>query len=606
MRRILIKLPIGGGEPQQLDYDIIVVTAGALTRTFPIQGVAEHAIGLKHVDRLRPAPLTARASAHLREGTVIGRRLVALRAELRRRRVPLHWSNLFGVVALTCTIILFLTGILLMFVYVPSSERVTYAGSYGPLHGTEVSKAFDSVMTLSFETPGGLLLRQLHHWSALLLPAALILQLLVTFFTGAFRRPRRGSWLLLFLLFVGALAGGWSGYALPDDMLSSSGLRIVQGIVLGIPVVGTWISVFLFGGEFPGSIIENLYPIHVLLIPAVLVGLLGARAWLAYRHKPPQFAAPGRDENTIVGIPLLPNAASLAAGLMALVSGVLILMSATVTITPTWAYGPADPSNASAGSQPDWYTGFLDGALRLVPPGWEVEWLGHTWTLAVLVPLGVIGTFLLLVALYPFLESWISRDSTEHHILDRPRNAATRTGIGVAGMVFYGVLWAAASADVAAAAFHLSFETIILTLQFTLVLGPPAAFGITRRVCLAMQRKDREIALHGYETGRLVRLPGGEYLEIHQPVDAYQRWRLVAHTHPTALAARPDETGRLTLLERGRARLATWFFEDRVEPAPATELDDARTEEPVGSLAQPPQSGQPHGERGTISDHPHR
>ena len=542
-------------------------------------------------DHRHTASLTTRASGYFRAHTVIGRRLVAFRLELTHRRVPLHWSNLFGVVALTSTIILFVTGILLMFVYQPSSDRTTYDGSYSPLQGTEVSEAFDSVMTLSFETPGGLLLRQLHHWSALLLPAALILQLLVMFFTGGFRRPRRGSWVLLVVLFVVALAGGWSGYALPDDMLSSSGLRIVQGIILGIPVVGTWISALLFGGEFPGSIIENLYPIHILIVPVVLVGLILARARLSYRHKPAQFAAPGRDENRIVGIPLLPNAASLAAALMALVSGVLILMSATVTVTPTWTYGPADPSNASAGSQPDWYTGFLDGALRLVPPGWEVEWLGRTWTLSVLIPLAAIGVFLLLVAVYPFLEGWISGDRTEHHILDRPRNTATRTGIGVAGMVFYGVLWAAASADVASVAFRLSFESIILTLQILLLLGPPAAFEITRRVCLALQKKDREIALHGYETGRIVRLPGGEYVEMHQPVDVYERWRLIAHTHPTALPARPDAAGRLTLAERVRARLATWFFEDRIDPASASELVGAPVVAPVGSHPQPVQPG---------------
>jgi ubiquinol-cytochrome c reductase cytochrome b subunit len=531
------------------------------------------------VNRRRPAPLTARASDHLRDHTAMGRRLVALNAELSRRRVPLHWSNLFGVVALTSTIILLVTGVLLMFVYEPSSQRVTYDGSYLPLQGTEVSRAFDSVLTLSFETPGGLLLRQLHHWAALLLPAAVIMQLLVMFFTGGFRRPRRGSWVLLFLIFVAALAGGWSGYALPDDMLSSSGLRIVHGITLGIPVVGTWISTVLFGGEFPGSIIETLYPIHVLIVPVALMVLIIARAGLSYRHKPAQFAAPGRDENRIVGIPLVPNSAALGAGLMALVSGVLILMSATVTVTPSWTYGPADPSNASAGSQPDWYTGFLDGALRLVPPGWEFEWLGRTWTLAVLIPLTVIGLFLLLVAIYPFMESWISRDQSEHHILDRPRNSATRTGLGVAGMVFYGVLWAAASADVAALAFRMSFESIILALQFTLVLGPPVAFEITRRVCLALQRKDREVALHGYETGRIVRLPGGEYTEIHQPVGDFERWRLVAHTHPAPPPARPDEAGRLTPLARARAGVAAWFFEDRVDPASARELERARSQE---------------------------
>jgi ubiquinol-cytochrome c reductase cytochrome b subunit len=203
----------------------------------------------------------------------------------------------------------------------------------------------------------------------------------------------------------------------------------------------------------------------------------------------------------------------------------------------------------------------------------------------VLIPLAAIGVFLLLVAVYPFLEGWISGDRTEHHILDRPRNTATRTGIGVAGMVFYGVLWAAASADVASAAFHVSLETIILTLQITLVIGPMVAFEITRRVCLALQRKDRELALHGYETGRIVRLPGGEYVEVHQPVDAYQRWRLIAHTHPTALPARPDAAGRVSVRERGRARLATWFFEDRIDPASARELDSSLVPETIGSVA---------------------
>jgi ubiquinol-cytochrome c reductase cytochrome b subunit len=159
------------------------------------------------VDRRRTDPLTARASNYLRQNTAVGRRLVALTEELRQRRVPLQWSNLFGVIALTSTIILFVTGILLMFLYEPSGDTITYNGSYALLHGTEVSKAFNSVMALSFETHGGLLLRQLHHWSALLLPAAIIMQLLVMFFTGGFRKPRRGSWVLLFLVFVMALPG---------------------------------------------------------------------------------------------------------------------------------------------------------------------------------------------------------------------------------------------------------------------------------------------------------------------------------------------------------------------------------------------------------------
>ena len=458
--------------------------------------------------------------------TTIGRRGSVAVQELRRRVVPLHWSNLFGVVALACLAVITVTGVVLMFHYTPSGTTVVYDGAYPTLHGAEVSEAFASTMHVSFEVPGGLALRQAHHWAALLLPAALLAQLLVTFFTGAFRRPRRAGWVLLFLLLIAALAGGWSGYALPDDMLSGTGLRIVEGITLGIPVVGTWMKDLLFGGQFPGEIIERLYPLHLVVVPA-MIALLVVRVALLARHQPPQFAGPGRTAANVVGVPLFPNAAARAGGLFLIVSGMLMLIAATVTINPIWLYGPASPGDAGAGSQPDWYTGFLDGALRLVPPGWEFVALDRTWTLAVLVPLAVIGVFLLLVTVYPFLEERITGDRGEHHLLDRPRNMPTRTGIGVAGVVFYATLWAAGSADLIADAFSLTIEGVVLTMQIVLVVGPAIGFTLARRVCLGLQRKDRDVVLHGYETGRIVRLPGGEYIEVHEPVDRYERWRLL-------------------------------------------------------------------------------
>lgn len=492
------------------------------------------------VDRRRPQTLTDRASDRLRR-TRAGIAFTSVRHELRGRSIPLHWTNLFGVISVAGVTVLFLTGIVLMVAYTPSSEAVTYRGPYPPLAGATVSRAFDSVMRLSFEVPGGLLIRQLHHWAALLVPASIMLQLLVTFFTGAFRRPRRGSWLMLFLLLIVVLAGGWSGYALPDDMLSGSGLRIVEGIALGIPLIGTWLATVLFGGEFPGRIIENLSLVHMLIVPLGLLVLIAGRARSAYKNRPPQFAAGGRDEDNVVGVPLLPNAAVRAGGFFAVVVGLLVLLATLVTVNPIWAYGPADPGNASAGSQPDWYTGFLDGALRLVPPGWEFQFLDRTWTLAVLAPLVVVGVFLLVVALYPLLEGWLTRDRADHHLLDRPRNTPVRTATGVAGVIFYGVLWTAGSADIIALVFHVSFEMVILTLQVALLVAPPTGFFIAQRVCIALQRKDRGLVLHGFETGRIVRMPGGEYIEVHQPLDEYERWRLTAHQQAYAVEARPGE-----------------------------------------------------------------
>lgn len=523
------------------------------------------------VDRRPRAAITERLGAALSR-TPLGRRAARLTTELRRRAVPLHWTNMFGIVAAASLFVLFATGLFLMFFYSPSDETVTYSGSYHPLAGAEMSKALASTLHISFDVPGGLLMRQAHHWAALLLPAALVLQFLTVFFTGGFRRPRRGMWVLLFLVIVVTLVGGWSGYALPDDLLSGTGLRIVEGIALAIPVVGTGASWLLFGGEFPGTVLANLYPIHIAVVPVLLLVLLVLRGLAAYDHKPPQFAGPRRSERNVVGVPLLSDAASRAAGLAFLVVGLITLISATVTVNPIWLYGPASSGDASAGSQPDWYTGFLDGALRLVPPGWEFVWLDRTWTLAVLIPLVVVSAAFVLVAAYPFIEEWIIGDSSDHHLLDRPRDTPTRTGIGVAGLAFFGNLWLAGSADLVAVLFSLSIEGVIATLQLSLLLGPVIGFEIARRVCLGLQRKDRELVLHGFETGRIVRMPGGEYVEVHEPIDEAERERILAAVDPMPAMVRPDERGRITVANRMRARLSRFFFEDRIRRAPRSPM----------------------------------
>ncbi len=512
----------------------------------------------------RRTSVVDRLSDAVRE-TRFGAGIATRIADARTRVIPLHWSNLFGVAAMACLVIVFITGIFLMFVYAPSSEQVRYSGTYPPLVDIEMSRAYASTLALSFDIPGGLLMRQAHHWAALLLPATVIVQILVSFFTGAFRRPRRGSWVLLFLVFVMSLAAGWSGYALPDDLLSGTGLRIVEGITLGIPFVGTWLTNLLFGGGFPGRIIENLYPLHVLVFPGALVVFLALRIRFAYRQRPSQFAGPGRTQQNVVGLPLFPQMATRASGMFLVVSGLILAVSATVTVAPIWLYGPSSPGDASAGSQPDWYTGFLDGALRLIPPGWEVEWLGRTWTLAVIVPLAVVGLFLLLVVTYPFLEEWVTGDRREHHLLDRPRNAPGRTAIGVAAMTFYGTLWGAASSDLIATHFMVGLEQTIHFFQAAAILGPILAFDITRRIATGLQRKDQELLLHGYETGRLVRLPGGEYVEVHSALTPHERWRLIreddAVPHPSA-----DDRERLPLRERVRDALWRALFEQRLQP----------------------------------------
>jgi ubiquinol-cytochrome c reductase cytochrome b subunit len=371
------------------------------------------------------------------------------------------------------------------------------------------------------------------------------------------------------------MAEGFTGYSLPDDLLSGNGLRIIDGMVKGIPVVGTWLSFLIFGGEFPGdAIVGRLYTLHILLLPALVLGLIAVHLMFVVIHKHTQYAAPGNTQDNVVGYPVLPVYAAKAGGFFFIVFGVIALMASLITINPIWMYGPYDPAPISAGTQPDWYIGFADGALRLIPSNWQFVWLDRTWSLYIIVPLVVIGVFLLLVVVYPFVEAWITGDQREHHILDRPRNAATRTAIGAAGVTFYAALWASASSDLIATHFLLTVEGVIRSLEAIAVLGPFVAYFVTKRICLALQKKDRSIALHGYESGRIVRLPGGEFIEVHEAVDDYERWKLINHETYQPLMLRPNSRGQITPASRVRASLSHWFFEDRLAPVTQRELEE--------------------------------
>ncbi len=494
-----------------------------------------------------------------------------------RKVFPDHWSFMLGEVALYSLVVVLISGTFLTFFFQASMTPVHYEGSYVPLKGVEMSAAMASVLDISFDVRGGLLVRQIHHWAALLFVASIGLHMLRVFFTGAFRKPRELNWFTGFVLFVLAMAEGFTGYSLPDDLLSGNGLRIIDGMVKGVPVVGTWISYLLFGGEFPGeTVVGMFYALHILLLPAILVALVGWHVLMVFANKHTQFAGPGRTNDNVVGVPVMPVFAAKAGGFFFIVFGIIVLVAANVTINPVWNYGPYDPSPVSAGTQPDWYIGFADGALRLVPPGWEFELAGYTVSLNVLVPITVIMLFLAAVAFYPFLEAWVTGDKRHHNIADRPRNAPFRTAIGSAGVTFYAVMWAAASSDLIATHFRLSIEGVTHALQALLFAGPIVAFFVAHRICIALQKKDREIALHGYESGRIVRLPGGEYVEVHKPLDEYERWRLVSYEDYKPLMVRPDAKGRITLRQRFRAGLSRVFFEDRITPVTKSELEAAK------------------------------
>jgi ubiquinol-cytochrome c reductase cytochrome b subunit len=497
--------------------------------------------------------------------------------ELGRKIFPDHWSFMLGEVALYSFIVILLTGTFLTFFFQASMAEVTYQGTYLPLKGIDMSAAMNSTLHISFDIRGGLLMRQVHHWAALLFVASIGLHMLRIFFTGAFRKPRELNWVIGFVLFILALAEGFTGYSLPDDLLSGNGLRIIDGLVKGLPVIGTWTSYLLFGGEFPGTaIVGRLYTLHILLLPAILVAALGIHLVLLVINKHTQFAGPGKTNDNVVGVPIMPVFAAKAGGFFFIVFGVITLIASFVTINPIWVYGPYDPSPISAGTQPDWYIGFADGALRLVPSNWGFMLGAYTVSLNIIVPVVVLGLFIVAVAIYPFIEAWVTGDKREHHIADRPRNAPTRTAIGAAGVTFYAVLWAAASSDLVATHFGLTIEGVINTLQVLLIIGPIIAYWVTKRMCIGLMKKDREIALHGYESGRIVRLPGGEFIEVHEQLSDYERWRLVSFEDYKPLMVRPDARGRISPFERVRAVASNWFFEDRITPVTASELEHQR------------------------------
>jgi ubiquinol-cytochrome c reductase cytochrome b subunit len=519
---------------------------------------------------VKKSGFTAAAANYLEDRTSISGAV----KEFGRKIFPDHWSFLLGEVALYSFIVILLSGTFLTFFFQASMASVVYHGSYVPLKGVEMSAAMSSTLNISFEIRGGLLMRQIHHWAALLFVAAIGLHMLRIFFTGAFRKPRELNWVIGFVLFILAMAEGFTGYSLPDDLLSGNGLRIIDGLVKGLPVIGTWTSFLVFGGEFPGTaIVGRLYTLHILLLPALVLAFIALHLMFVVIHKHTQYPAAGRTQGNVVGYPVLPVYAAKAGGFFFIVFGVIALMATFFTINPIWNYGPYDPSPVSAGTQPDWYIGFADGALRLVPPGWEFVWLDRTWSFNIIAPVVVLGVFIVAVMIYPFIEAWVTGDQREHHILDRPRNAATRTAIGAAGVTFYAALWAAASSDIIATHFKLTMEGVIHAIQAMLILGPFIAYFITKRVCIALQKKDRSIALHGYESGRIVKLPGGEFIEVHEPLDEYERWRLISFESYEPLMIRPNSKGKITVGNRVRAGFSRWFFEDRILPPTKGELE---------------------------------
>jgi ubiquinol-cytochrome c reductase cytochrome b subunit len=457
---------------------------------------------------------------------------------------PTHWSFLLGEVALYSFIVLLLTGVYLTLFFDPSMAEVTYNGVYQPMRGIEMSKAYASALDISFEVRGGLFVRQVHHWAALMFAAAIMVHLARIFFTGAFRRPREANWVIGSLLLILAIFEGFFGYSLPDDLLSGTGIRAaLSSITLGIPLIGTWLHWALFGGDFPGGIlIPRLYSIHILIFPGIMLALIGIHLAMVWFQKHTQFPGPGRTENNVVGVRVMPVFAVKSGAFFAMTTGVLGLMGGLLQINPIWQLGPYKPSQVSAGSQPDFYLMWTDGLIRIWP-AWELYIGRYTVPAAVAVAVIMGLVFALLIA-YPFIEQKVTGDRAHHNLLQRPRDVPVRTAIGAMAISFYVVLTFSAMNDIIAYQFHLSLNATTWIGRIGMVVLPAIVYYITYRWCVSLQRSDRAVLEHGIETGIIKRLPTGAYIELHQPLGP-----LDEHGHPVPLpyqgAAVPKRMNKL-------------------------------------------------------------
>ena len=456
---------------------------------------------------------------------------------------PDHWSFLLGEICLYSFVILLLSGTFLTFWFDPSMREVVYEGSYEPLEGLKMSAAYASTLDISFEVRGGLLMRQIHHWAALIFMVGIVVHLMRVYFTGAFRKPREFNWIIGVGLLTLGIVEGFLGYSLPDDLLSGTGIRIAEAIIQALPVIGSYLAFFAFGGAFPGeAFIPRIYTVHVLLLPGIFLALITVHLMLVWYQKHTQFPGPGRTEKNVVGYPLMPVYMAKAGGFFFIVFGVTAFLGAVASINPIWLYGPYTPGQISAGSQPDWYMGWLDGLVRMAPP-LETHAFGHTISWNILIP-GLIlpGIMFTLLALYPFIESWATGDKREHHLLDRPRNAPTRTAIGAMALTFTLVTLLNGGNDIIATTFHLTINQMMWFSRIGVIVLPPLAYVITKRLCLSLQRADRDLVLHGRETGRLVRMPNGEFTEIHEQISPEKAWLLTSHEQLAPLEL-PDHDG---------------------------------------------------------------
>lgn len=401
---------------------------------------------------------------------------------------PDHWSFMLGEIALYSFVVLLITGTFMAMFFHASSGHVVYHGSYRALDGVQMSEAYRSVIHMSFDVPAGLLVRQMHHWAALIFLAAIVAHLARIFFTAAYRRPREINWMIGLTLFILALVNGYLGYSVADDLLSGTGVRIAYAILLSVPVVGPWLAFICLGGVVPAAAtIPRMYSLHIFLFPALISVLLAVHLAIIWRQLHTNYPGPKRTDESIVGSRLWPSYAAKSVGLFCVVFGFIAALGGLVQINPVWIYGPFDPAATMPGAQPDWYLGWAEGAMRLAP-GINLH-LGRWLIPEVFFP-AVLLPSLIFVALYlyPFLEQLFSFDHQAHNVLRLPYQQPFNTAIGCAMFVFVLVLFFAGSDDVIAVATGGSVVAIRRALRILVFVAPLITGVLVYALCARRRR----------------------------------------------------------------------------------------------------------------------
>lgn len=409
---------------------------------------------------------------------------------------PDHWSFMLGEIALYAFVVLVITGTFLAIFFNGSAAKVVYHGSYRALDGISMSAAYQSVLHLSFDVRAGLLVRQMHHWAADIFVGAILAHLARIYFTAAYRRPREINWIVGVTLLVLALANGFFGYSICGDLLSGAGLRVAYAILLSVPLIGPWLAFLLLGGTVPvDATIPRLYAFHIFLVPALISVLIAVHLAIIWRQYHTNYPGPKRTDRTIVGSRLWPSYTFKSLGLFFLVFALVAALGALVQIDPVWIYGPDNPAAIVPGAQPDWYLGWVEGAMRLAPAinlhlgRWLVP---EVFFPAVLLP----GAVFVVLYAWPFIEKLFSRDDQPHHVLRLPWQQPFNTALGCAALAFITVLLVAGGDDIIAVATGSSVVAVRDWLRILVFLVPLFTGAFVYALCRFVRSRRQKTGTH--------------------------------------------------------------------------------------------------------------